>query len=79
MKTQLEMSIKRFLKTEDHQAVGRLLQEDFHIVKECMNKYNMRFSQAMFMILSIQGSYSELYYCEDDELVINLLAKELWN
>ena len=75
----LKMCIERFCKEEDSQEIGRLLQGSYYLLAEYKEKNNLRTGQALVNMVSCDGSYSALYNCEDDGLVIQLIAEELWN
>lgn len=75
----LRMCIERFCKEEDSQEIGRLLQGSYYLLAEYKEKNSLRTGQALVNMVSRGGSYSALYNCEDDSLVIHLIAEELWN
>ena len=75
----LKMCIERFCKEEDSQEIGRLLQGRYYLLAQYKEKNNLRTGQALVDMVSCGGSYSALYNCEDDDLVIHLIAEELWN
>lgn len=75
----LKSCIKRFCKDEDSQLIGSLLQDKFYKLAEYKDKNKVRIGQALVNIVSYNGSYSQLYFCEDDSLVLSLIAEELWN